>query len=122
MIAKLDVTSLPSGFRPKKEQGKKAFVDYGFTAQSVNESEAVMEEAGGVKKLSIKVLDQNSSGIYVCVGELGQNGAEIKTQSVILLKRKNPTALLKGHESIREFAACPVIGGSDSAADPNGGD
>jgi hypothetical protein len=71
--------------------------------------------------LAIKVLDQKSSGIYVCVAEPGVNGADTKAQSVLLLKRKNPNALLKGRESFREFAACPVIGGTDSAADSYGG-
>jgi len=117
VIEKLDVTSLPSAFRPKKEKGKKTFADYGFTAQSVGEDEAIIEAPGGVSKLAIK-----SSGIYVCVAEAGQNGAETKMQSVVLLKRKIPNALLKGRESFREFAACPLIGGIDSTADSNGGD
>jgi hypothetical protein len=38
---KLDVTSLPSAFRPKKEKGKKTLADYGFTVQTVDETEAV---------------------------------------------------------------------------------
>jgi len=88
VIEKLDVTSLSSAFRPKKEKGKKTFADYGFTVQTVDENEAVIEAAGGVKKLAIEVLDQKSSGIYVCVAEPGQNGGPAKTQSVILLKRK----------------------------------
>jgi hypothetical protein len=70
--------------------------------------------------LSIKVLDQRSSGIYVCVAEPGQNGGEAKTQSVVLLKMKDPNSLLKGRESFREFASCPVIGGSESATDAYG--
>jgi hypothetical protein len=116
VIEKLDVTSLPSAFRPKKEKGKKTFADYGFTVQTVSENEAVIEAAGGVRKLAIKVLDQKSSGIYVCVGEPGENGSQAKTQSVLVLKRNDPSALLKGRESFREFAACPVTGGSDSTA------
>jgi hypothetical protein len=116
VIEKLDVTSLPSTFRPKKEKGKKTFADYGFTVRTVDEKEAVMEAADGVKRLAIKVLDQESSGIYVCVAAPGENGGSAKTQSVILLKRKDANALLKGRESWREFAACPVIGGSDSSA------
>jgi len=88
VIEKLDVTSLSSAFRPKKEKGKKTFADYGFTVQTVDENEAVIEAAGGVKKLAIEVLDQKSSGIYRCVAEPGQNGGPAKTQSVILLKRK----------------------------------
>jgi hypothetical protein len=116
VIEKLDVTSLPSTLRPKKEKGKKTFADYGFTAQTVSENEAVIEAAGGMRKLAIKVLDQKSSGIYVCVAEPGENGSQAKTQSVLLLKRNDPSALLKGRESFREFAACPVIGGSDSTA------
>jgi hypothetical protein len=120
VVEKLDLTSLPSAFRPKKEKGKKTFADYGFTAQTVNENEAVIEAAGGAKRLAIKVLDQKSSGIYVCVAEPGENGGETRAQSVVLLKRKNPNALLKGRESFREFAACPVIGGSDSATNSYG--
>lgn len=121
VIEKLDLTSLPPVFRPKREKGKKTFADYGFTAQTVNENEAVIEAAGGVRKLAIKVLDQKSSGIYVCVAEPGENGSQAKAQSVILLKRKDSNALLKGRESFREFAACPVIGGSDSSGNSYGG-
>jgi len=116
VVEKLDLTSLPSAFRPKKEKGKKTFADYGFATQTVNQNEAVIEAAGGVRRLAIKVLDQKSSGIYVCVVESGENGGQAKTQSVILLKRKDSNSLLRGHESFREFAACPVIGGSDSSA------
>jgi hypothetical protein len=120
VIEKLDVTSLPSAFRPKKEKGKKTFADYGFTVQTVHENEAVIEAAGGMRKLSIKVLDQKSSGIYVCVAEPGENGGQAKTQSVLLLKRNEPSALLKGRESFHEFAACPVILGSDSTTSSYG--
>src|SRR5258705_11116467 len=120
VIEKMDLTSLPSAFRPKKEKGKKTLADYGFTAQTVNENEAVIEAPGGVRRLAIKVLDQKSSGIYVCVAEPAENGGETKTQGVVLLKRKNSSALLKGRESFREFAACPAIG-SDSATNSYGG-
>jgi hypothetical protein len=120
VIEKLDVTSLPSAFRPKKEKGKKTFADYGFAVQTVNENEAVIEAAGGVRRLALKVLDRKSSGIYVCVAEPGESGGTAKTQSVLVLKRNDPSALLKGHESFREFAACPVIGGSDSTTNSYG--
>ena len=116
VVEKLDLTSLPSALRPKKEKGKKTFADYGFTVQTVDENEAVIEAAGGVRRLAIKVLDQKSSGIYVCVAEPGENGGAAKTQRVILLKRKDVNALLKGRESFREFAACPVVGRSDSTS------
>jgi hypothetical protein len=120
VVEKLDLTSLPSEFRPKKEKGKKTLADYGFTAQRTDENEAIIEAAGGVRRLAIKVLDQKPSGIYVCVTEPGENGGDTKAQSVVLLARKNPNALLKGRESFREFAACPVIGGSDSATNSYG--
>src|ERR1700738_4807479 len=90
VIEKLDVTSLPSTFRPKKEKGKKTFADYGFTVQTVDETEAVIKAVGGVKRLAIKVLDQKSSGIYVCVAEPGENGRQAKTQSALVLKRNDP--------------------------------
>jgi len=120
VVEKLDLTSLPSAFRPRKEKGKKTLADYGFTAQRMDESEAIIEGAGGIKRLAIKILDQKSSGIYVCIAEPGESGGATKAQSVVLLRRKNPNALLKGRESFREFAACPVIGGSDSATNSYG--
>ena len=119
VVEKLDVTSLPSAFRPKKEKAKKTFADYGFSS---HENHAIIEAAGGAERLVIKVLDQTSKGIYVCFADPGQNGGEPKTQSVVHLKRKDPNALLKGRESFRECAACPVIGRIDSAADSYGGD
>jgi hypothetical protein len=122
VVEKLDVTSLPSAFRPKKEKAKKTFPEYGFTAQKLDENDAIIEAADGVNRLAIKVLDHTSKGIYVCFAEPGQNGGEAKTQGAFLLKRKDSNALLKGHESFREFAACPEIGGSDSTADSYGGD
>ncbi len=63
VVEKLDLTSLPSEFRPKKEKGKKTLEDYGFTAQRIDENEAIIDAAGGVRRLAIKVLDQKSSGI-----------------------------------------------------------
>src|SRR5580704_9665478 len=87
VVEKLDLSSLPSAFRPKKEKGKKTLADYGFTAQRVDENEAVIEAVGGVRRLTMKVLDENSSGIYVCVSEPGENGGDPRAQSVVLLKR-----------------------------------
>jgi hypothetical protein len=121
VVEKLDLTSLPSAFRPKKEKGKKTFADYGFTAQRMDGNEAIIEAADGMRRLAIKVLDQKSSGIYVCVAEPGENTGETRAQSVVLLKRKTPNVLLKGRESFREFAACPVIAGSDSPTNSYGG-
>ena len=121
VVAKLDVNSLPSAFRLRKERGKKTFADYGFTAQRMDESEAIVQAPDGARRLAIKVLDQKSSGIYVCFAEPRQNTGETKTQSVVLLRRKDPNGLLKGRESFREYAACPVIGGRDSTADSYGG-
>jgi hypothetical protein len=86
----------------------------------MDENVAIIQAAGGARRLAIKVLDQKSSGIYVCVAEPGENGGDTRAQSVVLLTRKNPNALLKGRESFREFAACPVIGGSDSATNSYG--
>ena len=120
VVEKLDLTSLPSAFRPRKEKGKKTLADYGFTAQRMDESEAIIEGAGGIKRLAIMILDQKSSGIYVCIAEPGESGGATKAQSVVLLRRKNPNALLKGRESFREFAACRVIGGTDSTTNSYG--
>jgi hypothetical protein len=56
VLEKLDVTSLPSSYRPKQEKGKKTFADYGFTAEKLEEKEALVQMPGGVHRLSIKIL------------------------------------------------------------------
>ena len=58
----------------------------GLKAQSVDEHEAILEVPGGTRNFSIKILGQQSSGIYVCFAEPVQDGGEAKTQSVFLLK------------------------------------
>jgi hypothetical protein len=124
ILEKLDATSLPSAMRPKNEKGKKTLADYGYTVQMVEQNKAIVGASDGAKQLSFEVLDQGPSGIYVCVAEPDQSGREAKTQSVMLLKRKGSNALLKGRESFREFASCPVIGANDndSTASSYGGD
>jgi hypothetical protein len=118
VVEKLDVTSLPSAMRPRKEKGKKTFADYGFATESVGETEAMVQAVGGATGLSIKVLYEGPSGIYVCMA--AREGGEAKKQSVVFLKRKDSSALLKGRESWREFASCPVIGGSGNDSDASG--
>jgi hypothetical protein len=113
IVEKLDVTSLPAALRPKKEKGKKTFADYGFTAHGMDEGETIIQAGGGTRKLSIKVLDQRASGIYVCITEPGQIPGQAKVQSVVLLKRNDSNSLLKGRESWREFASCPVVGAAE---------
>jgi hypothetical protein len=107
VIAKLDVTSLPSTLRPKKEKGKKTFADYGFTTQTVDESEAVIEAAGGVRKLSIKVLDQKSSGIYVCVAERGENGGQGKDANCARAEKERSKCIAKGTGILSRIRCVP---------------
>jgi hypothetical protein len=118
VVDKLDMTSLPSAYRPKKEKGKKTLADYGYAAQKVKEKEALVEMAGGARRLSIRILEESGSGIYACVTEPPKDGGNPLTQSVVLLKRKDANGLLKGRETWREFTSCPAIGGSsdDSSA------
>jgi hypothetical protein len=68
-------------------------------------------------------LEQNKSGIYVCLNGQAQKQSGSQIQRVFLLKLKNGNGLLKGRESWKEFDSCPVIGGADtdSAADSYGG-
>jgi hypothetical protein len=113
IVEKLDVTSLPAALRPKKEKGKKTFADYGFMAQGMDEGETIIQAGSGTRKLSIKVLDQRASGIYVCITEPGRIPGQAKVQSVVLLKRSDSNSLLKGRESWREFASCPVVGAAE---------
>jgi hypothetical protein len=122
VVEKLDVTTLPSGLRPKRDHGKKTFNDYGYVTSSVDENQAVVATPAGTQ-INIKVLEQKSSQIYVCVAGTGEHPSD-KIQRVFLLKLKDSGRFLKGRESWKEFDACPVIGGTDhdSTADAYGGD
>lgn len=112
VVEKLDATSLPTPYRPKKQKGRKTLTDYGYTVQKLGEKEALMEAAVGARKLSIKILQEGPTGIYACLAEPTRDGGDPKAQSVILLKRKDSTDLLKGRDTWREFKSCPAIGGS----------
>jgi hypothetical protein len=118
VVNTLDVTSLPADFRPKKAKGKKTFADYGFSSQNVGELNANLTLPGDTgtsgKKLTLNVLEEKPSGIYVCISQTGEPGAGPNLQAVFLLKRKNSNALLKGTSTSREFSACPAIGGDNS--------
>ena len=114
VVEKLDVTSLPAPYRPKKQKGKTTLADYGYTVQKLHETEALVKAAGGTNELSIKILQEGPSGIYACMAQGIGDGHDPKKQSVILLKKKGPNELLKGRETWKEFQSCPVIGESDN--------
>ena len=123
VVEKLDVTTLPSGLRPKRDHDKKTFSDYGYVTNSLDDYQAVVATPAGAQ-INIKILEQKSSEIYVCVAGSGESSGSAKIQRVFLLKMKNSGSLLKGRESWKEFDACPVMGGTDhdSTADAYGGD
>src|ERR1700747_1329050 len=114
LVDKLDVTTFPSGIRPKPEKGKKTLRDYGYITREVDEKEALVEAPQGESQITIRVLEQNASGIYVCVDSQVQNTSYSHIQQVRLLKRKDANGLLKSKESWKEFDGCPVIGGEDN--------
>jgi hypothetical protein len=95
VVEKLDVTSIPSAFRPKVAHGKRTFGDYG-------------------SQIAINILEENESGIYVCMNSQGQNPNAGRIQRVLLLRAKNANGVLRGREASKEFDACPVMGGTDS--------
>src|SRR5277367_3777595 len=95
VVEKLDVTSLPSAYRPRKEKGKRTLADFGFTAQNISDSQAFVNSSTGAYRLSIRILEQTGSGIYACVSQPAQDGAAPKAQSVVLLRRKESNDLLK---------------------------
>lgn len=116
VVAKLDVTTLPSAIRPKRKKGKKTFAEYGYVAREVADKEAlVVAEAPASPQISIKVLEQKSAGIFVCVGGQAKD-ANSHVQRVYLLRMKNANSLLKGRESWREFDGCPALGGVEDEA------
>jgi hypothetical protein len=123
VVEKLDITTLPPAIRPMRNKGKKTFSDYGYVTLQLDEKEARVEAAPGGAQIDIRVLEQKSAGIYVCIEGPGKDGGSSHIQRVFLLKLKNANGLLKGRESWKEFDSCPVIGGadSDSAVDSYGG-
>src|SRR5215469_14138118 len=80
VVDNLDVTSLPSVFRTKKEKGKKTFADYGYTTKKLDDREALVEGMNGGHVLSIRILEENTSGTYACVAKLDQDGNNPKAQ------------------------------------------
>ena len=115
VVEKLDVTTLPPAIRPKPQKGKKTFAEYGYVTRQIADKEAVLEVATGTSQINIKVLEQASAGIFVCV-EGQAKGATSRIQRVYLLRTKGANGLLKGRESWREFDGCPVVGGGDTEA------
>jgi hypothetical protein len=123
VVQKLDATSLPLAMRPKRGKGKKTFGDYGYLTRKLGDREALVEAPQGGSQITISVLEENKSGIYVCFNGDAQKQGGSQIQRVLLLTLKNGNGLLKGRESWKEFDGCPVIGGADSdaAADSYGG-
>ena len=115
VVDNLDVTSLPSVFRAKKEKGKKTFAEYGYTTQNLEDKKALVAALSGGRMLSIRILEENGSGIYACVAKVAQDGSNPTVQSVILMKRRESSALLKASESSKEFATCPLLPAIESS-------
>ena len=118
VVGKLDVTTFPSGIRPKKEKAKKTFNDYGYVPRQLDDKEAIIETTSGGSQISIRVLQQEPAGIYVCVAGSEKNANEEHVQRVLFLKMKDANGLLKSRETFKEFSSCPVIGGTDDSAGP----
>jgi hypothetical protein len=119
VIKKLDLTSMPLAIRPKREKGKKTFGDYGYVTRKLDDKEALVEAPQSGSQISINILEEDKSGIYVCLHGGPQQESSRQIQRVFLLKVKNRDGLLKGRESWKEFDNCPVIGGTDN---DSGGD
>jgi hypothetical protein len=122
VVEKLDVTTLPSTIRPKPEKRKKTFGDYGYATRQLDEKQALVEATPGGAQINITILEQETSGIYVCVEGPGKHASSAQFQRVFLLKLKNADGLLKGREAVKEFDGCPAIGADPaSVADSYGG-
>jgi hypothetical protein len=110
VVEKLDITTLPSAIRPKSEKTKKTFGDYGYVTRQQDDKDGVVEAPPLGTPINIHILEQKSSGIYVCVQGQSKNADSSQIQIVYLLKLKKATGLLKGGESWKEFDGCPAIG------------
>ena len=120
---KLDVTSIPSAIRPKREKRKRTFGDYGYVTRKIEDKEVLVEAPQRRSQIAISILEEGKSGIYVCLNGQAQNESSSHIQRVFLLKLKRGNGLLKGRESWKEFDSCPPLGGTDNdpPADSYGG-
>ncbi len=114
VVDKLDVTTFPSMLRPKHEKGKKTLGDYGYVTRTVDEKEAVVEAPQANRQITIKILEQSPSGLYVCAESRMPNASKGQFRRVLRLTRKDASGLLKSRESWKEFDGCPVTGGDDN--------
>ena len=55
LVEKLNVTTLPSGIRPKREKGKKTLGDYGYVTRKVDEKEVLLETPHGGSQIAIRL-------------------------------------------------------------------
>jgi hypothetical protein len=85
--------------------------DYGYVTRKVDEKEVLLETPHGGSQIAIRLLEQDGSGIYVCVEAQGESASDGRMQRVRLLKQKDADALLKSRESGKEFNGCPAVGG-----------
>jgi hypothetical protein len=120
VVEKADIKILPTAFRPKLEKGKQTFADYGYVTSKIDDKEAVVEAPNGGPRITISVLEEGKSGIYVCLNGNAQNQTTGRIQHVLLLKRKNADSLLNGNESSKAFAGCPAIGTTDQDGGSSG--
>jgi len=120
VVEKVNVKVLPSALRPKLEKGKQTLADYGYVTSKIDDKEAIVEAPNGGPRISISILQEDKSGIYVCLNGNAQNQNAGRIQRVLLLKSKNPDSLLMGTESSKAFSGCPAIGGADPGAGSSG--
>ena len=116
VVEKLDVTSFPSTLRPKPAKGKKTFGDYGYVTEKVDNKEAILKAPQGSSQIALNILEENQSGIYVCVRGKAQGQDNATVQRVYLLKAANGGGLLKGREASKEFEGCPAVGGTGQSS------
>ena len=83
VVENLDVTTLPSGLRPKRDHEKKTFRDYGFVVSSLEESKAIVATPAGTR-VNIAILQQKSSEVYVCVAGSASSAPGDQLQRVFL--------------------------------------
>jgi len=113
VVDKLDLTSVPAEFRPKHKKSKKTLSDYGYLIQNATENDALLESPGVKSQISIKILEQRESGLYIWMNGRDPKGEQI--QRVLRLQRRGANALLKSRVASKEFASCPAVGGGEGS-------
>ena len=105
----IDVTSFPNSIGPRREDGLKTFVDYGFTTVELVDRTVELYQDDRSWMFGITVLDASDSRLVLCVLDKALGGPTYHTQDARAFQVGEGGLLVATGGRI-EDSACPHIG------------